>query len=305
MINRREFLASIAAGGLLASTAAMSGASSRAGSASPRFQLNYAPHFGMFRHSGGDDLLDQLRFAADEGFVAFEDNGLRSRSLAFQDRMRREMDRRGMQMGLFVGTADFANPTFASGRSDVRQKVLADMRLAAQTARRMNGRWCSVILGKSDSRLSRRQQTVNAVDLLRRCADICEPAGLVMLLEPIGHLGSAAGLFLRSLPQAHEICCAVNRPSCKILLDVYWQQNAGANIFDQLRRYGSQIAYIQVGDNPGRKEPGTGSFDFQSLFRWLREQRYQGIVGMEHGNFLPGRRGEQAVIEAYLRHDAE
>ncbi len=60
---------------------------------------------------------------------------------------------------------------------------------------------------------------------------------------------------------------------------------------------------MQVGDNPGRNEPGTGEINYRNIFRFLREKGYQGIVGMEHGNSRRGREGERAVIDAYIEAD--
>ena len=54
-----------------------------------------------------------------------------------------------------------------------------------------------------------------------------------------------------------------------------------------------------MGDNPGRKEPTTGEINYLNVFKYIREQGFDGVVGMEHGNSKPGTAGEMAVIEAY------
>jgi hydroxypyruvate isomerase len=60
---------------------------------------------------------------------------------------------------------------------------------------------------------------------------------------------------------------------------------------------------MQVGDNPGRKEPTTGEMNYKNIFRHLHEKGFAGVVGMEHGNSKPGVEGEKAVIEAYRYSD--
>ena len=65
-----------------------------------------------------------------------------------------------------------------------------------------------------------------------------------------------------------------------------------------------EIAYIQVGDNPGRKEPTTGEINYRNIFRWLHARGYDGVVGMEHGLSKPGKKGEAALIEAYRECDS-
>ena len=56
---------------------------------------------------------------------------------------------------------------------------------------------------------------------------------------------------------------------------------------------------MQVGDNPGRKEPTTGEINYANVFGHLKKKGFTGIVGMEHGNSQPGAEGEQAVVAAY------
>ena len=298
-MNRRRFLAScLAAGGALPIAAASTPAtaSTLTGRAPG---LLFAPHFGMFRHHAGHDLVDQLQFMADRGFRAFEENGLKSKPVEQLERIRRASERLDLQIGVFVGTADFGNPTFASGRKDFRVKVLADIRESIELARRMNARWCTVVPGKGDGRLPAALQTANAVELLKRCAALCEPAGLTMLLEPINHWASRSELFLSSVPQASEVCGAVRSPACKILVDVPHLQQSSRGFLSCLDRAWSEVAYFQIGDSPGRKEPGTGAIDCRGLFRFLRERSFRGILGMEHGNSLPGKAGERAVLDAY------
>jgi hydroxypyruvate isomerase len=92
---------------------------------------------------------------------------------------------------------------------------------------------------------------------------------------------------------------AVNHPNCKVLYDMYHQQIAGGNLIPLFDLCRDQIGYLQVGDNPGRKEPGTGEINYAKVFEHVHSSGFDGIVGMEHGNFGKGIEGEKAVIEAY------
>ena len=65
-----------------------------------------------------------------------------------------------------------------------------------------------------------------------------------------------------------------------------------------------EIAYFQIGDNPGRKEPGTGEINYRNVFAHIHAKDFTGILGMEHGNSQPGKQGEQAVIDAYVAADS-
>jgi hydroxypyruvate isomerase len=283
-----------AAVGNVAAQAAGSASSGNGG-----FKLKYAPHFGMFRHHAGSDPVDQLQFMADEGFTALEDNGMKSRSRDEQERIARAMERLGMEMGVFVAHADFGNVTFASRNESVVDGILEAVRESVEVARRVNAKWCTVVPGRYDLRLQWEYQTANVIDNLKRCAEICEPAGLVMVLEPLNPFVNHPGLFLTKIPQAYMICRSVDSPSCKILDDLYHQQITEGHLIPNIDEAWSEIAYYQVGDNPGRNEPTTGEINYRNVFRHLHQRGFTGIVGMEHGVSGNGREGERAVIDAY------
>jgi hydroxypyruvate isomerase len=308
-MDRRTFLATSLATGVAPGVAANVGAHVLAGAfggserRGSRFALKYAPHFGMFRHHAGDDLVAQLEFMADEGFTALEDNGMRSRPEDEQRKIASAMDRLGLEMGVFVAHAEFGRVTFASSKREDTDRVLADMRSAVETAKRVKARWCTVVPGRYDERLAWDYQTANVVENLRRCAEICEPAGLTMVLEPLNHRRDHPGLFLTGIPQAYLICRAVNSPSCRILDDLYHQQITEGNLIPNLDLAWREIAYIQIGDNPGRCEPGTGEINYGNIFAHLAGKGFSGILGMEHGNSAGGREGERRVIDAYVACD--
>ena len=269
-----------------------------------RFGLDYAPHFGMFRHHAGEDLIDQLRFMHDEGFRALEDNTLPERDVATQERIGSELSRLGMRMGVFVAHADWREASFASDAPEVRARILADIHRAVELAQRVDARWCTVMPGQYDPGVPWEYQTANVVDNLKRACEICEPVGLTLVLEPLNHWTDHAGVFLTGIPQAFQICRAVDSPSCKILDDLYHQQITEGNLIPNLDKAWDEIAYIQVGDNPGRNEPTTGEINYRNVFRHIHGKEFTGIVGMEHGNSKGGRGGEQAVIDAYVECDS-
>ncbi len=270
---------------------------------STRFGLDYAPHFGMFRHHAGEDRIDQIRFMHDEGFRALEDNALPERDIATQERIGSELSRLGMRMGVFFAHADWREASFASDSPAVRARILADIDRAVDVAKRVDARWCTVVPGQYDPGVPGEYQTANVVDNLKRACEVCEPAGVTMVLEPLNHWTDHAGVFLTGMPQAFQICRAVGSPSCKILDDLYHQQITEGNLISNLDKAWDEIAYIQVGDNPGRNEPTTGEINYVNVFRHLKAKGYRGIVGMEHGNSKPGKVGERAVIDAYVACD--
>ncbi|NNE47310.1 MAG: TIM barrel protein [Rhodothermales bacterium] len=303
-MKRRHFVQTgvLASAALVTGTTAAPTASGLSTSSKP-FNLRYAPHLGMFRAHAGKDPIDQLNFMADQGFTAFEDNDMKGRTIDLQSRMAATMARRGIQMGVFVAHKIYwQEPNLASGKTDWRDEFLSDIRDSVVVAKRVNATWMTVVPGHVDLRLDMGYQTANVVETLKRAATILEPHGLIMVLEPL-NFRNHPGLFLTRIPQAFEICRAVGSPSCKILDDLYHQQISEGNLIPNIDAAWDEIAYFQIGDNPGRNEPTTGEINYRNVFRHIHQKGFEGVLGMEHGNSGDGVEGEKAVIAAYRASD--
>jgi len=288
---------------LATGTLSLTGFSALSASGNPNekhsFQLKYAPHIGMFQQSAGQDPIAQLHFMANQGFTAFEDNEMMNRPVALQEKMAHTMEERKLEMGVFVAHKIYwDSPSLASGDPQKREEFLEDIRKAVTVAKRVNATWMTVVPGHKDLRLSMGYQTAHVIESLRQAAAILEPHGLIMVLEPLNYRNHP-GLFLTGSAQAYEICKAVGSPSCKILFDIYHQQIQEGNLIPNIEACWEEIAYFQLGDNPGRNEPTTGEINYLNVLKFIKGKGYSGILGMEHGNSKEGIPGEQAVIEAY------
>lgn len=140
---------------LLQGTAALTAATSIglpvSASGAP-LRMQFAPHFGQFAALAGEDPVAQLEWAKDQGFSAFEDNGMMGRPVEEQLRIGRALERLGMTMGVFVanfGTA-FGKRSFASGAPEHRQSFLSDLTQAVEVAKRVGARWTTIVLGDRD-----------------------------------------------------------------------------------------------------------------------------------------------------------
>jgi len=268
------------------------------------FALDYAPHFGMFRQSGGEDLVDQLKFAADQGFRSWEDNGMFTRGEADQRTIAQAMERLGMRMGVISATRGTSDQvSFAGEDAVVRDRVVAQMHKVVEVAKRVRAKWLTAVLGDVNPGLEPDYQTVLVADLLKRCCDVVEPHGLVLVMEPLNRWTNHPGKFLWKSAQGFALCKAVARPSCKVLFDIYHQQVSEGNLIANIDRSWDEIAYFQTGDNPGRKEPGTGEIHYANVLGHLKKRGYTGVIGLEHGNSREGVEGERAVIAAYRQVD--
>ncbi len=304
-MERRNFLRSAALSGiaLTGMTGMMSAkASDTVASNASKFKMKYAPHLGMFKNSVGDDPIDQIKFMADQGFTAFEDNGMMGRDIAMQEKIGQTLANLNMTMGVFVvDKGGNMENTLAAGKQEYIDIFLNGCRKAVDVAKRVNAKWMTVVPGGFERKLPIGIQDGNVIDALRRGAEILEPHGLVMVLEP---LSDSPDLYLRTSEQTYMICKAVNSPSCKILYDIYHMQKNEGNIITNINLTWDEIPYFQIGDNPGRKEPTTGEINYLNVFKHIHDKGYNGVMGMEHGISLPGIEGEKRLIQAYREVDS-
>lgn len=307
-MNRRSFatkstaFAAVGAAGLARSASALG---------APPFKLNYAPGFRHFQNSAGKDPIDQIKFMHDNGFRAIEDNGMMRKDPALQQKIGDELASLDMTMGVFVTGFGMMTKRLTSNIPDgakhadakaVRAFIKKSCLAAVETAKRVNAKWTTVVLGADNPNLDYDYQFANVVDHLKYAAEIMEPHGLIMVMEPLNYMNHP-GVFLKTVPQAYAIAKAVGSPSCKILNDLYHQQIELGNLINNIDRAWDETAYIQVGDVPGRKEPTTGEINYKIVFKHLYDKEYKGIIGMEHGNSIKGLEGEQRLIQAYREVD--
>ena len=299
-ISRRQLVLGSAAAGAVAVLPRVVGAQVRG----ERFGMKFAPHPNMFAGIAGDDYIAQLEFAAEQGFHAWEDNGFAGLAVAEQERYGQKMADLGMTMGVFVASGTLDRVTLASGDNAELDGFLAEIRQAVDVAGRANATWMTVVPGAYDLKLPHGYQMANVVEALRRGAEILEPHGLVMVLEPLNRLTDHPHAFLTHIHQAYELCVAVDSPACKILFDMYHQQITEGNIIPNIDRAWEHIAYFQIGDNPGRGAPTTGEMNYRNILEHIRQKNENVVLGMEH---LPWRSTTEQevwdVIAAYRQVD--
>jgi len=305
-MDRREFLATTAsAASALGLGTAPLAAQTPTAPQKRTFKLKYAPHIGMFENSAGKDPLDQIRFMADAGFRAFEDNGMMKRPVELQQQMGDLLAKRGMTMGVFViDGGDNWKVSLTTGKQEFIDTFVKACRDSVDVARRVNAKWMTVVPGYYERNLPIGIQWGHVIDAIRKGAQVLEPHGLVMVLEP---LSDNPDLFLRTPDEGFAICRAVNSPACKVLCDMYHVQRNQGRMIEHIDWAWDEIGYFQIGDVPGRKEPGTGEMNYRNIFKHIAEKAQASgkdfVLGMEHGNVMPGADGERQLIEAYVAAD--
>lgn len=119
-----------------------------------------------------------------------------------------------------------------------------------------------------------------ARDTLNRICDLAEAEGVIFTLEnlnPLDHPGCPFG----STADVLALVSAVDRPQLRINLDLYHTQIGEGDLVRWCRACLPWIGEVQVADNPGRCEPGTGEINYQGVAKALIEMGYIGPVGME------------------------
>jgi len=302
-MERRNFLKQnlMASGALLSSSAFANTRMSPLEEAT--FKLNYGFHDGMFRSHAGNDFIEQIKFAHSMGFRSIEDNGMMGRTPAMQEKIGNTLASLGMTMGVFVISFDNwpLSVSMTSGNKDWRKKFVDYCTEAVNVAKRCNAKHMTVVPGNYDRTKSLDMQLANVIGALRPGVEMLEKHNLIMVLEP---LSDTPELFLRYSDQTYAICKAMNSSACKILFDMYHMQRNEGNIIANIDKCWDEIGYFQIGDNPGRKEPGTGEMNYKNIFKHIYQKGYRGVMGMEHGNAGAGKEGELALIKAYREADS-
>lgn len=294
-MERRGFLQqTLASGAMLVGYPLTNGAGQ-----AKAFNMKFSPDFGIFKAASGDNIVDQIRWGYDQGFRAWENTGLKFRPVSEQESISKTVQQLGMEFGQFVGTMTFEHVTFAGNDVSAREAVLRDIRQSVEIAKRMNTKFVHNVLGMGDPKLAYDFQMANAIELLKRIAEIYEPHGIVMVMESMNHKIDHPGMFLHTIPQAYALAKAVGSPSVKVLFDFYHVQIEEGNVLRTLDHAYDEIAYYQLADNPGRTEPTTGEINFVNALQHLHDKGYRGFMGLEHSTGKPGKAGALAALEAY------
>lgn len=264
-----------------------------------KYHLRYAPHLTIL--SKELTIPQRLDLIAEHGFDATEYNGLLNHPIKEVEEIRRKLDSLGIEMGIFV-----ANPNGwrTAGLVEPKQRdaFLEEVKKAIEYHKVIGNHSATTLTGNAIPGASRSAQRRSAIEGLKRAADLLETTELALVVEPLNHIDHP-GFFMTHSDELAEIIAAVNSKHVRMLFDLYHLQITEGNLINNFRAYVDLVGYIQTGDVPGRKEPGTGEVNYRNVFKAIYDAGYRGIIGMEHGVSLPGRAGVLKMFEAYKQAD--
>ncbi len=189
IMERRNFLkqSTLASASLIGLSSLQAAPKSKTINEQKPFNLNYAIHDGMFKNNGGENFIDQIKFAYDMGFRSIEDNGMMGRNADQQKKIGDTLAKLGMDMGVFVITSDSWHwkTSLTTGKQEWIDKMMNDCKLAVEVAKRCHAKWVTVVPGNYEKSLSMDYQTANVIEALKKAAAVLEPHGLVMVLEAL------------------------------------------------------------------------------------------------------------------------
>ena len=137
------------------------------------------------------------------------------------------------------------------------------------------------LAGKRVSGFSDEEHRITLVANLRFASEALKGAKLTLTVEAVNHF-DIPGFFLNRTEQVAQLIEEVNSPNVFIQYDVYHAQREEGELTGTLRKYQKRIGHIQIADNPGRHQPGTGEINYPFLFKEIDRLGYEGFIGLEY-----------------------
>ncbi len=275
-VNRREaILATSALAGSLALGGASSYASGIADDASlpgktphTKFAVNLEAWFRKLK------FIDRLRRSAEWGYPAVELWDWRSKNIDEINRVRKECK---------IEIAQFTAWGFTPGLNDPNNHpaFLKAVEEACHVAHKLECRKMCVVAGNDQPGMTQQQMHLNVIEGLKRAAPIVEKYKVMLILEPMNIRVDHKGHCLYGSEPGVKICRAVNSPYVKLLFDLYHNQITEGDLARHVKEGFDQLGYVQVADNPGRNEPGTGEVCYARVYKELYDLGYHDFVGLE------------------------
>ncbi len=240
----------------------------------PRFAANLSMLFVEV------PFLDRFERAARAGFQAVE----------FQfpyawpaQEIRQRLDAYGLQAVLHnlpAGDWDAGDRGIAC-QPERQAEFRAGVQRAIDYAQALGVDQLNCLAGKPPAGADLERSHATLVDNLRHAAAELHGAGLKLLVEPVNTY-DVPGFFVNRTAQALAILDEVAAPNAFLQYDIYHAQRMEGEVAATLERHLPRIGHVQIADNPGRNEPGTGELNFRFLFRHLDRIGYSGWVGCEY-----------------------
>lgn len=240
----------------------------------PKFAANLSMLFTE------EDFLDRFKAAAEAGFKGVE-------YLFPYDYPATEIKARLDEHGLTQVLHNLPAGDWGAGERGIAchpdrvEEFRAGVEKAIDYATALGCKQVNCLAGIQPQGVSLEQARRTLVENLRYAAEKLEAAGILLLAEPI-NTRDIPGFFLNRTEQALAIFDEVGSNNLKLQYDIYHMQIMEGDLAPTIEKHLEHIAHVQLADNPGRHEPGTGEINYPFLFARLDRLGYDGWIGCEY-----------------------
>jgi hydroxypyruvate isomerase len=240
----------------------------------PKFSANLS---FLYQQHG---FLERFAAAAADGFPAVEYLGPYDEPM---EKVAEALKSAGLEQALFnVPSGDWAGGERGIACHPDRIDEFRDgIATALDYAKALGCPRLNVIAGLAKPGADTAQLEETLIENLRYAAPRCADAGIKLLIEPI-NLRDIPNFFLSTTAHAERILERVAHDNLYIQYDFYHMQVMQGDLVPTFERLRDRIAHVQVADNPGRNEPGTGEINYRYVFTALDRLGYDGYVGCEY-----------------------
>ena len=239
--------------------------------------INFAANLSMmFTES---DFMKRFQLASQKGFKGVE--YLFPYDYKKED-IKNELEKNNLKQILF----DFPAGDFASGDRgiaifpDRKSEFQEGVHKALEYATFLDCKRLTVLVGINDGRFSDKELNDTLIENVSYASEQTIDRDITVLVEGL-NLIDAPNYFVSNTNHCKEIIDAVDRKNVKIQYDIYHMQIMEGDILRTFENNKSQIGHIQIADNPGRNEPGTGELNYSNIFSFL-DKNYDGWIGCEY-----------------------
>ncbi len=233
-----------------------------------KFAVNVEMWFGR------KPFLEKIELAAQYGFPAIEFWPYEGKPVAEAAKLLKEKNVAVSQFTAWPFGTTLNNP--ASDHEDFARKIQESCDVADQLSCNL----FTVVIGNDIPGVTQSEMHAAAIRGLKKVARVCEQRRKTIMIEPMTPRNHPNHC-LYGGEHAIEICRAVGSPSVKINWDLYHMQIVDGDLCMRMREGWDYIGYLQLADNPGRHEPGTGEVCYTRVFREIAALGYPGYVGLE------------------------
>ena len=225
-------------------------------------------------------FYERFQRAADLGFAAVESLS----PFTFDvDEVVRAVDAAGvrlLQYNFLDGDLPAGERGFGS-HPDKQEEWRAELEKAVAFAPRVNARQINSLAGTVIPGMKRGEQIAQLVDNLKWAAPRLDEAGILMMIEALNPFDNPGYLLTRTA-DVLDVLAQVGSPMIKCQYDVYHMQRTEGDLVNTIRANVAKIGHVQIADNPGRHQPGTGEINYRFVLQALDEAGYDGYVGLEY-----------------------